>query len=868
MSSNNLSFVAPGRFHEFPSSGGFSEPGPLNYSHPNAPLGSTQIPRTLSSAPQNAAARAHSSVESAQPFNTHTRLTASEFDRRKRATNSHRSSLDAASRRHRAGERPKETRHATPTRRRPQWNEDTTVPGTFEEFGSASRRPAVQEVSPAARSSRQRKAKKPHSTQRARHPYARLLQLRRQGETARERRRRQRIESLNSSTVSAAHVSDTPPRRSAHMSKPPPHQSAHAATATHAAPRRSERAHVPAYKRTARPPRPEAQQSVQAPTLPPRVQRQGRHEQTWNQVGQTEPARNEPSARGFGITGGGDFMASLRLDEPVHIPPRMPETRETHHQHHTARSHQGHSLPATAASAVEVVLQPGARAHAVRSRHAHSSGTPQRQWQQQPQHASQFEHVEQQWMDLRTTHTGRAQGGAPSHPLHSQQKIISSARAGEISAPPGSAVDGSRVEQGDVHDMQGYLPPPAPFMYAPSQQDTHTSRQLYSELNSEPMWAQYSQEQPTVAGSRAAVFTAHVPDLADHVWHHSMKQAAAQAAADPVHTTYSSLGLAAAGGMNAQQELAPHEALDAAGAQVQQLQAGDVRGTADTVLGERPTGTWSHSDKQRLAADEGRLAFFSSAERLAEAVRQSGDLRTMLASLQGAMEAEGGVAADLAQRQAARAAAEEAGLAGLQRHDAHAALQRAAREQPWEGGAAEPTAGSADGGSGNVQNDAEAQVAQHDHALLSGGESNTAAAAAVPKGARGVWKVNAGGALQGHLLLCAAQLAHKQGLKGATSAISAAPHVLRGDALGPDRTAALRAHSQAVARHRRIKHAALNATWGKNLSSGASQAVSSLGDLVLTQAVTDRLWPAFLHATARHLDEDVEQEVQQVLKSV
>ena len=131
-----------------------------------------------------------------------------------------------------------------------------------------------------------------------------------------------------------------------------------------------------------------------------------------------------------------------------------------------------------------------------------------------------------------------------------------------------------------------------------------------------------------------------------------------------------------------------------------------------------------------------------------------------------------------------------------------------------------------------------------------------------------MWRVNAGGALQGHLLLCAAQLAHKAGHKGATSAISATPHVLQGDALGPERCSALRAHREAVSRHRRIKHAALNATWGRDVSAGAAAAVESLGDLVLAEAVTDRLWPAYLHATARRLDEGVEEQMQQIVASV
>ena len=425
----------------------------------------------------------------------------------------------------------------------------------------------------------------------------------------------------------------------------------------------------------------------------------------------------------LGVTGG-DFMSSLRLDEPVNIPPLPPRTSQREaapalHQwdshHHPSHEASTHTQPSMARpypeDLPEVVLQPGARAHLVRSRHAHAGSTPTRAAPASSHatraapasshasgvvpsdpHASHFQQVQQHVGSLRTTQVQHAQHLQPSHPLHSQQPgsaVLSSARAGAASAPPGSAVDGSRVEAGDVHDMQGYLPPPAPFMYAPSQQDTRSAAHLYAEMRGEPMWAHHTphEAERNYRTEPAATFTSHVPDLSDHVWHHSMKAAAQQAAADPVHTTYAHLGLAAAGGAAgpaADRDVAPHDALDAAEANAERLQQGDIRGTASRQLGERPQGTWSHGDQQRLAADEGRLAFFSSAERLSEAVRQSGDLRTMLASLQGAMEEEGGVAADLAQRQAARAAAAEAGLGGLQQHDTQTALKRAAGAQPWD----------------------------------------------------------------------------------------------------------------------------------------------------------------------------------------
>lgn len=838
----------------------YMHPGLVTYSAHAAPgLNGNQFPRPHAS--QQASAAGRSADHSSQQFFQHDSGAAAPIEHSRQPTRRHPRSTGSANGTGSHNKKPVEAhsqrnmaRRSTPPRQKPQWNEDTTVPGTFEGFGSASRRPpAVQEVSPAARpsASKRRARTAVGGAQRARHPYARLLQLRRQGETPRERRKRLQRESLNNSTVSASNVNNSPPPRRT------------------AAARTNNQARVVVQQRTSRPPRPPtsgatAQPTAQAPTPPPQVHRsRGGGQAPPPHVPQYEEYGLPASPMHLGVTGG-DFMSSLHLDKPVNMPPRQDSVtgRQSFGKaHHPAKQQQAaagqitphvHRSPPKPVPA-DVVLQVGSRAHLVRSQHAHSGLAPGQESQQQGQQwpvAADFQQVQQRIGGLHTTQV-RMQG-QPSHPWDARQHVLSSARAGVISAPPGSALDGSRVEAGDVHDMQGYLPPPSPFMYAPSQQDSRTAGHLYAEMHAEPMWAQYDshESQRDFRTAPAATFTANVPDLADHVWHHSMKQAAAQAATDEAHTTYAHLGLAAAGGgaaaAEAEREAAPHEALEAADAKAAQLQQGNLRGAPTRQLGERPKGSWSHGDKQRLAADDGRLAFFSSAERLSEAVRQSGDLRTMLASLQGAMEAEGGVAADLAERQAARAAAAEAGLGGLQRHDAHTALKRAGGAQPWdleEGGGAD--AQSTDTSRGGAES-------------KGGGD----------KPAGGLWRVNAGGALQGHLLLCAAQAAHRAGHMGATSGISAPPHVLQGDALGEARCTALRQHSLAVARQRRIKHAALNATWGKDMSGEAATAVTSLGDLVLVEAVTDRLWPAYLHATARRLDEGVEEQVQQVVNSV
>ena len=357
-----------------------------------------------------------------------------------------------------------------------------------------------------------------------------------------------------------------------------------------------------------------------------------------------------------------------------------------------------------------------------------------------------------------------------------------------------------------MYTRGGATPPPA--RSSPWQSQAFNLEELYVPLGCAASSGRVSQH-PTGGGLSGSV---HVPDLHEHVWHHSMRKAAAAASVDAVHTRYINLGCAAGGA-----------ATPAAAAQSSTPTSQPVAPAhGDTAHQAAPNAAqaWSVQDAARLAAGEGRLAFFSNAEQLADAVRQPEDLHAMLAALEAAVQEEGEAAADLQLRKAGRQAEQEGGAGQVESAQVAAATRRHARG---------------------------ADQAEH------------AAHVAAPAP---LWKVHGGGSLQGHLILAAAKAA-AAGQPSVPLPLAQATAVLQPGALG-----AIRQHAAERKRARRIQNAAVEATWGRGLRGEGGAAVDSLGDLVLAEAVAARLLPALLHATARKVDTLLDGEVAVLVQGV